>query len=157
MALEALHEEAKPLGLEVSWLKTKVQVFEGLVDEIVHACGEDIEISESFTYLGSAVQNDGGSRQEVLRRIGIAHGVMALARCLHKSGGALQYTPVKCARIMIGCIFLHNRCVLRGIPLPQEQLEAEDNEDIGDVYVPVDADLESGRIVREELRRTSFP
>ncbi|KAG0697328.1 hypothetical protein GWK47_026353 [Chionoecetes opilio] len=27
MALEALHEEAKPLGLEVSWLKTKVQVF----------------------------------------------------------------------------------------------------------------------------------
>ncbi|KAG0714068.1 Syntaxin-12 [Chionoecetes opilio] len=25
MALEALHEEAKPLGLEVSWLKTKVQ------------------------------------------------------------------------------------------------------------------------------------
>ncbi|KAG0727910.1 hypothetical protein GWK47_033618 [Chionoecetes opilio] len=26
MALEALHEEPKPLGLEVSWLKTKVQV-----------------------------------------------------------------------------------------------------------------------------------
>ncbi|KAG0722363.1 Cyclin-F [Chionoecetes opilio] len=26
MALEALHEEAKPLGLEVSWLKTKVQI-----------------------------------------------------------------------------------------------------------------------------------
>ncbi|KAG0729068.1 40S ribosomal protein S18 [Chionoecetes opilio] len=25
MALEALHEEGKPLGLEVSWLKTKVQ------------------------------------------------------------------------------------------------------------------------------------
>ncbi|KAG0721849.1 Mitochondrial ribonuclease P protein 1 [Chionoecetes opilio] len=29
MALEALHEEAKPLGLEVSWLTTKVQVFGG--------------------------------------------------------------------------------------------------------------------------------
>ncbi|KAG0716501.1 hypothetical protein GWK47_009574 [Chionoecetes opilio] len=26
MALKALHEEAKPLGLEVSWLKTKVQM-----------------------------------------------------------------------------------------------------------------------------------
>ncbi|KAG0714105.1 LINE-1 retrotransposable element ORF2 protein [Chionoecetes opilio] len=79
MALEALHEEAKPLGLEVSWLKTKVQVFGDLLDEAVqsvHACGEDIEILESFTYLGSAVHNDGGSRQEVLRRIGIAHGVM---------------------------------------------------------------------------------
>ncbi|KAG0724278.1 Sodium-coupled monocarboxylate transporter 1 [Chionoecetes opilio] len=79
MALEALHEEAKPLGLEVSWLKTLVQVFGDLLDEAVqsvHACGEDIEILESFTYLGSAVHNDGGSRQEVLRRIGIAHGVM---------------------------------------------------------------------------------
>ncbi|KAG0714561.1 Retrovirus-related Pol polyprotein from type-1 retrotransposable element R2 [Chionoecetes opilio] len=79
MALEALHEEAKPLGLEVSWLKTKVQVFGDLLDEAVqsvYACGEDIEIFESFTYLGSAVHNDGGSRQEVLRRIGIAHGVM---------------------------------------------------------------------------------
>ncbi|KAG0711023.1 Iron-sulfur protein NUBPL [Chionoecetes opilio] len=79
MALEALHEEAKPLGLVVSWLKTKVQVFGDLLDEAVqsvHACGEDIEILESFTYLGSAVHNDGGSRQEVLRRIGIAHGVM---------------------------------------------------------------------------------
>ncbi|KAG0730275.1 hypothetical protein GWK47_028563 [Chionoecetes opilio] len=42
MALEALHEEAKPLGLEVSWFKTKVQVFGGLLDEAVqsvHACG----------------------------------------------------------------------------------------------------------------------
>ncbi|KAG0723224.1 putative protein in type-1 retrotransposable element R1DM [Chionoecetes opilio] len=79
MVLEALHEEAKPLGLEVYWLKTKVQVFGDLLDEavqFVHACGEDIEILESFKYLGSAVHNDGGSRQEVLRRIGIAHGVM---------------------------------------------------------------------------------
>ncbi|KAG0717684.1 hypothetical protein GWK47_053901 [Chionoecetes opilio] len=76
MALKALHEEAKPLGLYVFWLKTKVPVFGGLLNEIVqsvYACGE---ILESFTYLGSAVHNDDGSRQEVLRRIGIAHGVM---------------------------------------------------------------------------------
>ena len=47
MALEALHEEVKPLGLKVSWAKTKVQVFGGVLDETVqsvHACGEDIEI-----------------------------------------------------------------------------------------------------------------
>ncbi|KAG0719065.1 Retrovirus-related Pol polyprotein from type-1 retrotransposable element R2 [Chionoecetes opilio] len=37
MALEALHEEAKPLGLEVSWLKTKVQVFGDLLDEAVQS------------------------------------------------------------------------------------------------------------------------
>ena len=77
MALEALHEEVKPLGLKVSWAKTKVQVFGGVLDETVqsvHACGEDIEILKSFTYL--VVHNDGGSSQEVTRRIGLAHGVM---------------------------------------------------------------------------------
>ena len=36
MALEALHEEVKPLGLKVSCAKTNIQA--------VHACGEDIEI-----------------------------------------------------------------------------------------------------------------
>ncbi|KAG0721809.1 Glutamine synthetase [Chionoecetes opilio] len=44
MALEVLHEEGKPSGLEVSWLKTKVQVFGDLLDEAVqsvHACGEE--------------------------------------------------------------------------------------------------------------------
>ena len=39
-------------------------------------CGKDIEILDSFTYLGSVVQNNGGSRHEVLRRIGLAQGVM---------------------------------------------------------------------------------
>ena len=69
MALEALHEE----------VKTKGQVFGGVLDETVqsvHACGEDIEILKSFTYLGSVVHNEGGSSQEVTRRIGLAHGVM---------------------------------------------------------------------------------
>ena len=64
MALEALHEEAKLLGLHISWAKTKVQVFKGLLDETVqsvHTCGEDIEILEKYTYLGSVVHNSGGS------------------------------------------------------------------------------------------------
>ena len=35
IAFEALDEEAKPLGLQISWPKTKVQVFGGLLDETV--------------------------------------------------------------------------------------------------------------------------
>ena len=79
LALEALHEDAKPLGLKVSWIKTKVQVFGDLLDEAVrsvHVCGENIDILDSFTYLGSEVHNDGGSTHEVVRRIGLAYGVM---------------------------------------------------------------------------------
>ena len=79
LALEALHEEAKPLGLKVSWIKTKIQVFGNLLDEAarsVRVCGENVEILDSFTYLGSEVHSGGGSEHEVLRRIGKAHGVM---------------------------------------------------------------------------------
>ncbi len=42
----------------------------------VHGCGEDIEVLYSFTYLGSVVHNNGRSDQEVIRRIGLAYGVM---------------------------------------------------------------------------------
>ena len=38
-------------------------------------------------------------------------------RCLHSSGGSLQYTPIKCAKITIACLLLHNICVKRRIPL----------------------------------------
>ncbi|KAG0710715.1 hypothetical protein GWK47_022229 [Chionoecetes opilio] len=47
MALEALHEEAKPLGFEVSWLKTKVQEYPGVANgSTVKACdGDDLEMT----------------------------------------------------------------------------------------------------------------
>ena len=79
MAREALYKKTKHLGLQVSWVQAKVQMVGGLLDESVqsaHACGEGIEISENFTYLGSAADNDGGLSQETLRRNGLAHSVM---------------------------------------------------------------------------------
>ena len=75
MALEALHKETKSLGLQISWLKTKVQVFGGLLDETVqsiHVCGKNIDILDSFTYLGSMVHNNGGSHQDKASVRGLA-------------------------------------------------------------------------------------
>ena len=37
MVLDALLEEVKPLGLKLSWTKTKVQVFRDLLDETVQS------------------------------------------------------------------------------------------------------------------------
>lgn len=41
-------------------------------------------------------------------------------RCLHKSGGNLQYNPIKCAKITMACLLLHNYCIKRRIPNPEE-------------------------------------
>ncbi|KAK3863791.1 hypothetical protein Pcinc_030470 [Petrolisthes cinctipes] len=50
-------------------------------------------------------------------------------RCLHQSGGSLQYEPRKCGKIITACILLHNRCVRRRIPLPEAEAEAEGGEE----------------------------
>ncbi|XP_018026978.1 putative nuclease HARBI1 isoform X2 [Hyalella azteca] len=46
-------------------------------------------------------------------------------RCLHKSGGNLQYKPSKCAKIIAACLLLHNRCILMNIPNPDDYEEDE--------------------------------
>ena len=45
-ALEVLNEESEPLGLRVSWVKTKIQAFGDILDAAVlsvSVCGEDVE------------------------------------------------------------------------------------------------------------------
>ena len=47
--------ESEPLGLQVSWDKTKIQAFNDILDTAilsVPGCGEDVEVTERFTYLG---------------------------------------------------------------------------------------------------------
>jgi len=51
-ALEVLLEESEPLGLWVSWVRTKIQAFNDILDAAmlsVPVCGEDVEVMERFT------------------------------------------------------------------------------------------------------------
>ena len=78
-ALKVLNEESEPLGLQVSWVKTNIQAFNDILDAAVLSvpvCGEDIEITERFTYLGRNIHVSAGCEAEVNRRLGRACGVM---------------------------------------------------------------------------------
>ena len=47
-----LNEESEPLGLWVSWVKTKIQAFSDILDATilsVPVCGEDNEVRDSLT------------------------------------------------------------------------------------------------------------
>ena len=77
--LQVLNEESEPLGLRVSWVKTKIQAFNDILDVAilsVPVCGEDVEVTERFTYLGSDIPVSAGCESEVNRRLGWAWGVM---------------------------------------------------------------------------------
>ena len=78
-ALEVLNEESELLGLRVSWVKTKIQAFNDILDATVLSvpvCGEDVEVMERFTYLGSDIHVSVGCESDVSRRLGRAWGVM---------------------------------------------------------------------------------
>lgn len=64
------------------------------------------------------------SRVVVEQTFGI---LKARFKCLHKSGGALQYEPAKCAKIAVASMLLRNYCINRRIPLA----EPVDNDDDG--------------------------
>ncbi|KAJ1192785.1 hypothetical protein NDU88_002091 [Pleurodeles waltl] len=49
-------------------------------------------------------------------------------RCLHRSGGALQYTPITAFKIVVACAILHNIATRRGLPLTPEDPDSEDEE-----------------------------
>ena len=70
-----LNEESELLGLWVSWVKTEIQAFIDIVDAAilsVPVCGEDIEVTERFTYLGSDIQVTAGCEPQVNRHLGRA-------------------------------------------------------------------------------------
>ena len=57
-ALDSLSVEAEPLGLRVSWIKTKVKAFVDILDATVESIpvnGENVEVTQTFTYLGSVI------------------------------------------------------------------------------------------------------
>ena len=56
-ALEVV-KESEPLGLRVSWVKTKIQDLNDILDAAilsVPGCGEDVEVTERFASLGSVI------------------------------------------------------------------------------------------------------
>ena len=78
VALEVLNEESESLVLRVSWVKTKIQASNDILDAAilcVPVCGEDVEVTERFTFLGSDIHFFAGCEPEVNRHLGRAWGV----------------------------------------------------------------------------------
>ena len=81
-AFEVLNEESEPLGLQVSWVKTKIQAFNDILDATilsVPVCGEDVEVTERFTNLGSNIHVSAACEPEVNRcRVGPGESLIHL-------------------------------------------------------------------------------
>ena len=94
-ALEVLNEQSEPLGLRVSWVKTKIQAFNDILDAAVLSvpdCGEDVEVTDIFTSVGSDIHvSSACCEPEVNTCLGRAWGVMlsldrGVCRCRYLCG-----------------------------------------------------------------------
>ena len=67
-----MQEEASTFGLQINWSKTKIlQVPSSISSSTVQVADGHVEVVDAFVYLGCLIDSSGGSRGEVLRRIGM--------------------------------------------------------------------------------------
>ncbi|CAC5376994.1 HARBI1 [Mytilus coruscus] len=57
------------------------------------------------------------TRNTVERAFGV---LKARFRCLHKTGGSLQFNPPKCCKMIGACFRLHNKACSDGLPVPED-------------------------------------
>ena len=94
-AIESRSEEAKPLGLRVSWIKTKVQAFGDILyaaTDSIRVGGENVGIAQTSTFLGDVIYSWRGS-PKIIPPIG---------SCLSGSEGLVSYQVA--ARMLRGCV-----------------------------------------------------
>jgi Reverse transcriptase (RNA-dependent DNA polymerase) len=95
--LTIFEEEAAQLGLQVNWLKTKVQSLSDFQQRPldIEAEGGTVECVEAFCYLGVLTHESCSSAPEIQRRLGMAHGAFGtLKEGIWKSRIAL-YTKIR--------------------------------------------------------------
>ena len=110
-ALETLSEESEPLGLRVSWIKTKIQAFSGILEAAVDSlpvAGENVDVVETFTYLGSVLHRSMLCDVEDNRRLGLAIGAMnALDKSVWRSRHLIRRTKVRIFGSLVMSVLLY--------------------------------------------------
>ena len=66
--------------ININWAKTKIQTTDVTVPpgSTVQVGGSNMEVVDTFTYLGCQLHSSGGSEHEVNRRISISHNCMQM-------------------------------------------------------------------------------
>ncbi|KAJ1113668.1 hypothetical protein NDU88_001910, partial [Pleurodeles waltl] len=59
-------------------------------------------------------------------------------QCIHKSGGALQYSPDTICRIVAKCAILHNIATTRGLPVEISEPDSDEDDHLMPPLQPAD-------------------
>ena len=77
--MDNVKQESEQVGLYLNVSKTKMMVVGGSNDSNLRVDGQTIEEVSDFNFLGSIVTNEGDSRKEVDRRIGMGKSAVRVS------------------------------------------------------------------------------
>lgn len=77
-------------------------------------------------------------------------------RCLHRTGGCLQSPPSTCAKIITACAVLHNICIDKAVPAPEEDNTVTDTPDVTDDATDTVSGNTTGARLRQQLIAKRF-
>ena len=105
-----LQEEANPVGMQISWPKTKLMAI--TTNPTSHLplkiCNTEVLFVDSFTYLGSLIPNDGSSSRDITSRIAKAASVMyRLSNPLFRKHRISIQTKINMYRALVVSVLLY--------------------------------------------------
>ena len=100
--IERVKKTSEEYGLLLNVKKTKVMICGGTNDHRIQADGEDIEVVNTFNFLGSLIVDTGGSSEEIKRRLALARSSTISLTSIWKDRGISRKTKI---RIMNALVF----------------------------------------------------
>ena len=103
----SLDENASRTGLRINIKKTKVLRANTKQKESIHLKGKILEDVEEFTYLGSTVDNTGGTDKDVKARIGKARTAFTLLGKIWKARNIAEKTKLRIFNTNVKSVLLY--------------------------------------------------
>ena len=100
--IERVKKTSEEYGLLLNVKKTKVMICGGTNDHRIQADEEDIEVVNTFNFLGSLIVDTGGSSEEIKRRLAMARSSTISLTSIWKDRGISRKTKI---RIMNALVF----------------------------------------------------
>ena len=97
-----LNENAQLIGLRINKKKSEVMTLNVPNPEGIQVDGQDLPITDEFTYLGSTVRNDGGTGKDIKNRLGKARNSFIMLNNIWRSQQYGLRTKMK----------IYNACIL---------------------------------------------
>ena len=99
--MDNVKQESEQVGLYLNVSKTKMMVVGGSNDSNLRVDGQTIEEVSDFNFLGSIVTNEGDSRKEVDRRIGMGKSAVKSLRKIWSNRGITKGTKCLLMRTLV--------------------------------------------------------